>query len=56
MLHGAKNDEVVFIFLCAIEATKPIMIAPIHTENADWFKENYPTTKVHTETKEIELQ
>lgn len=55
ILHTSGHADVDTI-KALIEATKPIMIAPIHTENADWFKENYPTTKVHTETKEIELQ
>lgn len=55
ILHTSGHADVDTI-KALIEATKPLLIAPIHTENADWFKENYPTTNVHTETKEIELQ
>ena len=55
ILHTSGHADVDTI-RALVDVTKPSIIAPIHTENAIWFKETYPTVCIYTDEKEITLQ
>ena len=48
--HASKSD-----LIWAIETIDPDYIIPVHTENPDWFKENFDNVKLLSEGEELIL-